>query len=441
MSGQRHVIVVGGGFAGLGCVRTLAARDNVHVTLIDQHNYHQFQPLLYQVATCQLAPSHAAFSLRKLFHRPNVDVKMAEVVAIDPDRRTVTAADGQTWTGDNVVLAAGSRPNFFATPGAERHAFPLYSLRDAQRLRSRIIGTFEQADRDPRLIEQGALNFVVVGGGATGVECAGALADMIGETMTLEYRDLAVTGAQVHIVDHGHALLGPFSSRAHDYAAEVLRRKQVQIHLGVAVTEVGAGHVTLADGTVIRTRCVVWGGGIQAPAIAAAAGLPVGQGGRVAVQPDLTVEGAPGIYAVGDVASIPAPDGGTRPQLGSVALQSGAWAATNIIMNLEGGPRAPFRYRDKGVMAMIGRGAAVAALGPRRREIHGPPAFAAWLGVHAMLMTGSRNRVEAILDWGWDYFSRTRGPQVLDRAEAADIDWTEDGAAERSPVGAGTPSG
>jgi NADH dehydrogenase len=441
MSGQRHVIVVGGGFAGLGCVRTLAARDDLRVTLIDQHNYHQFQPLLYQVATCQLAPSHAAFSLRKLFHRPNVDVKLADVVAIDPGRRTVTAADGQTWTGDTVVLAAGSRPNFFATPGAERHAFPLYSLGDAQRLRSRIIGIFEQADRDPRLIDEGALNFVIVGGGATGVECAGALADMIRETMTLEYRDLAVTRAQVHIVDLGRALLGPFSSHAHDYAADVLRRKQVQIHLGVAVTEVGPGHVTLADGMVIRTRCVVWGGGIQAPAIAAAAGLPVGRGGRVDVQPDLTVEGAPGIYAIGDVANIPGPDGRPRPQLGSVALQSGAWAANNIIMNVAGGPRAPFRYRDKGIMAMIGRGAAIAAVGPHRRELHGPPAYAAWLAVHAMLMTGSRNRVEALLDWGWDYFSRTRGPQVLDRAEAADIDWTEDRPGRPTPVGAATPSG
>jgi NADH dehydrogenase len=245
----------------------------------------------------------------------------------------------------------------------------------------------------------------------------------------------------VHIVDHGHALLGPFSAHAHDYAADVLRRKQVQMHLGVAVTGVGPGHAALADGTVIRTRCVIWGGGIHAPAIAAAAGLPVGRGGRVDVQPDLTVAGAPGIYAIGDVANIPGPDGRPRPQLGSVALQSGAWAANNIIMNVAGGPRAPFRYRDRGIMAMIGRGAAVAAVGPRRRELRGPPAYAAWLAVHAMLMTGSRNRVEALLDWGWDYFSRTRGPQVLDRAEAADIDWTEDRPGRPTPVGAGTPSG
>jgi NADH dehydrogenase len=431
MSAEHHVIVVGGGFAGVGAARSLAKHDDVHVTLVDRNNYHQFQPLLYQVATSQLASSDIAYSLRKLFNEnPNVEVKLAEVVEVDPGSHAVTTADGERFAGDAIVLAAGSQPNFFRTAGADQHAFPLYCLDDAQRLRSRIIGVFEEADRDPSLIDQGALNFVVIGGGPTGVELAGALADLIHDTMAAEYHGLAVEAAQIHIVDLGHTLLGPFSDRAHDYVAKILGRKGVRLHLGVAVTEIGPGHVTLADGTTIRTRCVVWGGGIKAPTLAAAAGVAQGRGGRIDVLPDLTVDGAPGLYVVGDVANIPSPDGATHPQLGSVALQSGAWAADNLVADFRGKHRKPFHYHDKGIMAMIGRGAAIAEVGEHRHELHGAIAFSAWLGVHAALMTGVRNRVDAFVSWGSDYFSKQRGPQVLDRSDAARIDWGEDAAQE-----------
>ena len=426
-----HVIVVGGGFAGLGCTKQLAKHPDVRVTLLDRNNYHQFQPLLYQVATSQLASGNVAVSLRKIFrNHPQVDVKMAEVASIDPATRTVTATDGGSWAGDALVIAAGSQPNFFGTPGADRNSFPLYSLNDAQRLRSRIIGVFEEADRDPSLVDRGALNFVVVGGGPTGVETAGALADMVRWTMTVEYRDLSVTAARVHIVDLGHKLLTPFSERAHGYVARVLQRKGVELHLGTKVTRVAPGHVTLGDGTEIQTRCVVWGGGIMAPPLAAAAGVAQGRGGRLDVLPHLAVEGFPRVYEFGDVANIPGPDGEALPQLGSVALQSGVRAAQNLLADFGGGAPQPLRYKDKGIMAMIGRGSAIAAIGPRRRELHGPLAFAAWLGVHAMLMTGVRTRAEALLDWGWANFSRTRGPQILDRAGAADIDWSDDRTAE-----------
>jgi NADH dehydrogenase len=437
MSDEHHVVVVGGGFAGVGCARRLARHDDVQVTLIDRNNYHQFQPLLYQVATSQLAPSDVAYSLRKLFHDDlNVNVKLAEVASIDPATRAVTTADGNRFTGDAVVLAAGSRPNFFRTAGAEQHAFPLYSLDDAKRLRARIIGLFEEADRDPSLIEKGALNFVVIGGGPTGVELAGALADLIHETMAGEFHELAVEAAQIHIVDLGHTLLGPFSDRAHDYVAKVLGRKGVRLHLGVAVTEIGPGHVTLADGTTIETHCVVWGGGIRAPALASTAGVPQGRGGRIDVLPDLSVQDAPGVYAIGDVANIPSPDGGTHPQLGSVALQSGTWAADNLVADFRGKHRTSFHYHDKGIMAMIGRGAAIAEVGAHRHELHGAIAFSAWLGVHAALMTGVRNRVDAFVSWGSDYFTSSRGPQVLDRSDAARIDWGEDTAPEPAGVAA-----
>jgi NADH dehydrogenase len=438
--GHRHVIIVGGGFAGLGCAKQLAKQRDVRVTLIDRNNYHQFQPLLYQVATSQITATNIAFSLRAFFRNlPNVDVKLAEVASIDPATCTVTATDGDTWTGDAIVLAAGSQPNFFGTPGADRHSFPLYSLDDAVRLRSRIIGLFEDADRDPSRLDRGALNFVVVGGGPTGVETAGALADMIQQTMSVEYHELQVKRARVHIVDLGDALLSPFSERAHAYVAKVLRKKDVEIHLGAKVVEVTPEKVRLADGNEYPTRCVVWGGGIKAPDVAGRAGLPQGAGGRFDVRDDLTVEGFPRIYAVGDVANIRGPDGRPFPQLGSVALQSGVWAAKNLLADFAGEPRTSFRYKDKGIMAMIGRSgfgqaAAIAAIGPKRREVHGPIAFFSWLGVHAMLMTGVRTRVETVVDWTWTLFSKTRGPQILDRADAAQIDW---GDADEPPGTAG----
>ena len=254
--GGRRVVIVGGGFAGLGCAKRLAKHRDVNVTLLDRNNYHQFLPLLYQVATSQLAAGEIAFSLRKLFrNRPNVDVKMTDVRSIDPEAGIVTDEDGRTWAADAIVLAAGSRANYFGTPGAEEYAFPLYSYQHATWLRSRILGVFEAADRDPTLIERGALNFVIVGGGATGVETAGALADMIARTMTAEYHHLEVKSARIHLVDLGHHLLGPFSPKAHEYAERVLPRAgggAPPRHQGRPKSR--PGHVKLGDGTEIKTR-------------------------------------------------------------------------------------------------------------------------------------------------------------------------------------------
>ncbi len=435
-------MIVGGGFAGLGCAQRLADHDNVRVTLLDRNNYHQFQPLLYQVATSLLAPSDIAHSLREVFaDQRNVDVKLAEISAVDTATKTVRSTDGEEWTADALVLAAGSQPNFFHTPGAAENSFPLYSLDNATNLRSRILGLFEQVDRNPKLIEQGALNFVVVGGGPTGVEVAGAIADMINETVPAEYRDVDVGAAHIYLVDLGDALLKPFSEKAHGYVAKVLTDRKVELRLGTGVKEVDTGHAVLSDGAVIATRCVIWGGGIKAAPVAANCGLAEGRGGRVDVQPDLTLAGHPGVYAVGDVANIAGAGGEPLPQLGSVALQSGQTAANNILADFEGKPRAPFAYRDKGIMAMIGRGAAIAEVGKNHHEVHGQLAHMAWLGVHASLMTGTRDKIEAIIDWGWDRFSKTGGPHVLDRGDAAEIDWEDDPGAASSATTATRPDG
>jgi NADH:ubiquinone reductase (H+-translocating) len=437
-SAVKHVIIVGGGFAGVGCAHGLAGQRGVRVTLIDRNNFHQFQPLLYQVATSLLAPGDAAFSLRKLFLRSaNVDVKQAEVASVDPARKTVTTATGEVYQGDYLVLAAGSQANFFKTPGADQNTFPLYSLNDAERLRSRILQVFEDADRDPRLLDEGALNFVIVGGGPTGVEMAGALAGLIHETMAGEYRDLAVSAARIHLVDHGHALLGAFSAGAHDYAAKVLQRAGVTLRLGTGVTEVGTGHVVLSDGSRIKTRTVVWAGGLKAAPLADRAGLRQGRGGRVDVLPDLSVEGLPGVFALGDFANVPQAGGGSLPQLGSVTLQCGQWTAGNILADLAGKPRTAFHYHDKGIMAMISRGAAVAEVGEHRHELHGAVGFAAWLGVHLYLLSGVRTKVEAFLTWGWDFFTKTRGPQLLDRSDVQRINWEDDEAPTPSKASGG----
>jgi NADH:ubiquinone reductase (H+-translocating) len=425
---KRHVVIVGGGFAGLGCAQRLAEHDEIDVTLIDRNNYHQFQPLLYQVATSLLAPSDIANSLREVFaSQDNVDVKLAEVTAIDPAARTVTAADGGTWTGDALVIAAGSDPNFFGTPGAAEHTFPLYSLDNATNLRSRILGLLEHVDRDPALVERGALNFVIVGGGPTGVEVAGALADMINLTAPVEYRNFDVSAAHIHLLDYGDALLRAFSEKAHGYVAKVLQERKVELNLRTGVKEVGPGHALLSDGSVVATRCVIWGGGIAGAAIGAdGGGIARAKGGRIDVAADLTLPGCPGVYVIGDIANIPGADGQSLPQLGSVAQQSGRWAADNIVADFEGKPRKDFAYKDKGIMAMIGRKAAIAEVGEHHHEVHGQLAHVAWLGVHAALMTGTREKIEAVIEWSWDRFSKTSGPHVLDRGDAAIIDWEDD---------------
>ena len=227
---KTHVVIVGGGFAGLGCARKLAAHDHVHVTLIDKNDYHQFQPLLYQLATSALSPSDIASPLRKFFEgMANVDVKMAEIVSIDPHTRTVKSREGETYQGDYVVLAAGSQANFFGTAGADQYAFPLYTLIDGERLRSRILAVLEDADRNPKLIEKGALNFVIVGAGPTGTETAGAIADMINEALPKEFPDLNTKAARIYLVDYGHVVLGPFSEKAQKYAAKTLQERGVQL--------------------------------------------------------------------------------------------------------------------------------------------------------------------------------------------------------------------
>ena len=424
------VLIVGGGFAGVACAQQLAKHD-VDVVLLDRNNYHQFQPMLYQVATAQLAGYDIARPLRGIFrHNKTVEVRHTGVTSIDPGARSVTTALGSVVTGDYLVLAPGAQANFFGTPGAAEHSLPLYSVNDAERLRARILEVLDATTERPELIEKGALNFVIVGGGPTGVETAGALAEALRDVVPESYKSL-VHPAQVHLVDHGEVLLAPFSDKAHAYAAKKLQDDGVTLHLGVGVKEVFPDRVTLSDGEEIMTHTVIWGGGEKAADVITVAGLPEGHGGRIDVEPDLTVADHPQVYVLGDAANIAGADGKILPQLGSVAQQSGAWAARNILDEMAGKQRKPFHYKDKGIMAMIGRNAAVAEMGAHRHEVDGPVAFAAWLGVHAMLLSGVRNKVDAFIAWGWDYFSKNRATAMVNAPDAGRIDWGDDDEGEK----------
>ena len=424
---MKHVVIVGGGFAGFHCARKLSAHREVSVTLIDKNNYQQFQPLLYQVAAGFLPPSSVAFSLRNmLVPHPSVEIKLDEVVSADIETCTVTTAHGLTYRGDYLVLAAGSQANFFGTPGADKYSYPLYSLHDAELLHSRILAVLEAADRDPSLIEKGAVNFVIVGAGATGTELAGTLGDMVQNPLKLEFPNVPFDRAGIHLVDMGHSVLSAFTTKAHNYAAKALEERGVTLHLGKAVKEVGEGHVLLSDDTRIQTHTVVWAGGLRASSLSSNVGVRPGDGGRIDVLPDLTVEGHERVYVLGDFANIAGKDGQPLPQLASVAEQAGKWCAKNIIADVDGKPRKPFDYLDKGIMAMIGRKAAVAEVGAHRHELQGAVAFAAWLGVHATLLTTTRAKMDAFMNWAWDYFSKVRPDEVLDRFHEEDIDWNAD---------------
>ena len=420
-----HVLVLGGGLAGVACAHKLGD-EGIDVTLVDRNDYHQFQPLLYQVASSQLPAEDIARPHRTIFRDyPSVRVCTADVAEANLAERSLVLTDGQALTGSHIVMAAGARPNFFGVPGAAEHSFPLYSVADAERLRQHLQQLLQESMDGDASAEPDALDVVVVGGGPTGVETTGALAELM--------RALHQTGrlkqpGQITIVDRGSALLGQFSSKAHKYAHRKLTEAGAEVKLRVGVTAVHADRVEFDDGSTVSARTVVWGGGESGSAVAQDAGPVPGRGGRLDVSPDLSVEGYPGVYAVGDVANVPSGDDAAPvlPQLGSVAQQSGRWAAENILRELRGEPIKPFKYKDKGIMAMIGRNAAVAEVGRHRHQVEGPVAFAAWLGVHAMLLSGAHSKADAFLSWAWDYFDRDHAATVEASAVPKRIAWSED---------------
>ena len=411
MSNTLHVVIVGAGFGGLGVAEQLA-HVPVEVTLIDQHDYHTFQPLLYQVATSLLNAEDVGAPIRGLFrHQDNVTFHMATVTQVDMPGHKIQLSDGKHVSYDYLVLAGGATVNYFNTPGAAEHAFPLYTLMNAVKLRSRILERFEAADRDPTLIEKGALNFVIVGAGPTGVETAGALSDLFYNLLPRDYHQLATEKARVIIVERGKEVLAPFKDNLRSYAKEELQRRRVEVRLEEAVAEVGPTFVRLKSGEEIQAHTLIWAAGVRANPLADLLGLPQGRGGRVKLNADLSVPDHPEIFVVGDMGEV-ASDGEVLPQLGSVAMQSGEHVGRQITRRVAGEPGQPFKYWDKGFMATIGRGAAVVEL-PNKLTLHGPLAYFAWLGVHLALLSGMRNRIETLWNWGWSALTHDRAARII----------------------------
>jgi NADH dehydrogenase len=422
----KHVVIVGAGFAGLNCAKRLASDSSLRIALIDKNNYQQFQPLFYQVATGILSPENAAFNLRNvLFPHENVDVKMSEVVSVDLATRTVKGKSGDTYQGDFLILAAGSEANFFGISGANKNAFPMYSLRDAEHLRSRLLELFEAADVKGEAAAENNLHFLVVGAGATGVETAGAIADILQRAPKHLYPNVDLSKAVVTLVDMGTKVLPPFTEQSQDYAARILKERGVQLRLGLSVKEVTESDVLLSDGSRVPATLVVWAGGLKAAALSGSLGVKPGHGGRLDVQSDLTVAGCSGVYALGDFANVKGEDGKALPQLASVAQQAGRHCADNIIAVAAGKGQKSFAYFDKGVMAMVGRNAAVAEIGSHHHPITGTFAFAAWLGVHALLLTTVRAKLETFVEWAWDYYGSVHVSPILDRPS---VNWAVDKA-------------
>jgi NADH dehydrogenase len=416
MGERPHVVVIGAGFGGLNAAKRLE-KAAVDVTLIDRHNYHTFQPLLYQVATAGLNSADVAYAVRGLFRREqNVLFRKANVTGVDWAERVVLLEHEAPMPFDHLILAAGSTTNYFGIDGADTYAFPLYTLEDAIRLRNHLLSLYEAADAIPELVDDGVLNFVVVGGGPTGVEVAGAIAELVDRVLLQDFHDLDVHRTKVMLVEQGPVLLGAFSPHSQRYARKTLEKKGVDVRTGLAVKRVAADEIELDTGECIRTRCLVWAAGVRAQSMAAALGATQGRGGRVTVEPDLSLAGYPNVYVVGDVADIADRHDGRLPQLAQVAIQSGKHAADQVLRTIDGRPRMSFHYRDKGTMATIGRRAAVAEL-PGGIKLTGGIAWLAWLGLHLVYLLGVRNRVSVFVNWAWNYFTWDRGPRLILRPE------------------------
>jgi NADH dehydrogenase len=396
---QPRVLILGGGFAGVGAAQKLK-KAGAEVVLVDRHDYHTFQPLLYQLATGLLETTAVGHSLRDLLSRhDNTTVHKAGVSSIDLEQKTVEFAEIAPISYDYLVFGLGAEVNFFGTAGAPDHAFPMYTLPHAVHLKDHLLERWEAADRDPSLIEDGALNVVVVGGGPTGVETAGAMAELYRGDFAKDYPGVEPEDARVILVEAGPELFGMFKPKLREYAEQALTDRDVEVRTGEAVASVEPTKVILKSGEALKAHTLVWGAGLQGNPIVQSLGIELQRGNRIAVGPDLTLPGHPEVYVVGDVAAIT--DSKTEqvlPQLGSVALQSGEHAGKAIADRLAGKEPKPFEYKDKGTMATIGRGAAVVQF-LRGRTMTGAKAQAAWGAVHLALLPTNEDRAKAVVSW------------------------------------------
>jgi NADH:ubiquinone reductase (H+-translocating) len=407
-----RVVIVGGGFGGLQAAKALADAP-VRVTLVDRRNHHLFQPLLYQVATAALSPADIAQPIRSVLRgQSNVEVILAGVDAIDvAAKEVVLDEDAGRLPYDYLILAAGANHAYFGHDEWAPNAPGLKTLEDALNIRRRILTSFEEAEREPDPARRKALmTFIIVGGGPTGVEMAGAIAEIARFSLARDFRHIDTRDAKVILIEAGTQLLGAFPDRLSRHALRDLERLGVEVRFGKPVTAIAPGEVTIGDETV-PANTIVWAAGVQASPLARSLGVELDRAGRVLVNPDLSVPGHPEIFVIGDMASLEDPRGRPFPGVAQVAMQQGAWAAANIVRAIEGKPARAFRYRDLGNMATIGRNSAVADI--RGLRLTGFVAWLAWAVVHILNLIGFRNRVLVALQWLWDYLTFQRGARLI----------------------------
>ena len=426
MAGPHRVVILGGGFAGLNAVRALKSAP-AEVTLIDRRNFHLFQPLLYQVATGSLAPGEISSALRSIFRgQRNVRVLLGEARRIDPDTRVVALADGALVEYDTLILAVGSVTSYFGHDEWRKYTHCLKSVEDATEMRGRIFGAFEKAELECQAGQSPWLSFVIVGGGPTGVELAGALSEIARKTLKDDFRCIRPEQAQLVLIDQAPRLLPAFSAHLADKAERALIRLGVRVRCGVKVVNIDEDGVRIqrADGGIseIPARTVLWAGGVAVPGIvhelAAATGAPVDARGRFLVQPDLTIPGHPEIFIAGDCAALKDAAGNWLPGVAQVALQQGKYAGRVIHCRLtRQPPPAPFAYSDRGDMAVIGRAYAVARL--FGVEVWGLFAWLVWLLIHLMNLVEFQSRLVVLVRWAFQYLTFRRGARLITGAEAS----------------------
>ena len=426
MSAKRpQVMIVGGGFGGLACAKALRGGD-ADVLLIDHRNYHLFTPLLYQVATALLNPSDIAFPFRALFRRwKNVNFRQDRIVGIDRLSNTVKTVEGNEIAYDYLVLATGSTDNHFGNEALAEHTISMKTLPEAMQLRNHVLASLEHAERLPAGDERrGWMTFVVVGGGPTGVEYAGALAELLSLTMGRDYPDLARADARVILIEAHERLLGAFPESLSEYARAQVTKRGVEVRTGALVEDADVDHVQLSGGQRIDTHTTVWSAGVRPnDAALGDADLERSRSKRVDVDERFRVDGSTNVFAIGDLASVDE-HGQELPMLSPPAMQGGRYVAARINDVIAGGPealdRAPdFRYKDKGTMATIGRNSAVGVV--RGVKFKGFFGWVAWLFVHLYYVIGFRNRLLVLSQWAWDYLRRDRPIRIIASSVGDDV--------------------
>jgi NADH dehydrogenase len=409
---MRRVVIIGGGFGGLHAARSLRREKDVEVTLIDRRNYHLFQPLLYQVATATLNPSDIATPIRAVLRRQrNVHVLLGEAVRVDVANKQVVLADGDRLPYDFVVVATGATHSYFGHKEWAKAAPGLKSIEDALEMRRRIFLAFEAAERAHDEAERRAyMTFVIVGAGPTGVELAGALADIARQTLRHDFREIDPRQTRVLLLEGRDRVLPPFPPSLSAKAAQRLQDMGVEVRTGSVVTDVDANGVNLGSER-IEARTVLWGAGVEASPLAKSLGVPLDRAGRVPVRPDLTIPGRDDVFVIGDLAYLEQ-DGQAIPGVSPAAMQEGRHVAATIRRRLKGQPPQPFHYLDKGNFAVIGRGAAVGHFRDKL-NLTGFLAWLAWLFIHLFFLIGFRNRLLVLVDWAYQYLTYRQGARLI----------------------------